>query len=59
MNRLPQGGEAASLGEPGPTQHFARLRTIALDEIVGAGTFFSFELYLDKFERAALATTDQ
>ena len=52
-------GEAASLGEPGRTQHFARLGTIALDEIVGAGAFFPFELNFDKFERTALGTSDQ
>jgi len=48
-----------ALGGPGQTQHFAGLGTVALDEIVGAAAFFSFQLDLDKFECSALGASDQ
>jgi len=47
------------LGEPGQPQRFAGLGTVALDEIVGAGAFFPFQLNFDKFERSALGAADQ
>jgi len=64
LRRLRWTGEARTarrlvLGEPGQPQRFAGLGTVALDEIVGAGAFFPFQLDFDKFERSALGAADQ